>query len=252
MENNLSVKRVRSNSLNIIVPMAGAGKRFEQAGYHLPKPLINIKNKPMIQIVIENIAIEANYIYMVQKAHYEKYDLGHLLEQITPGCRIIQIDGVTEGAACTALIAKDLINNDKELLIVNSDQWLNWDSSDFLYFVKDKMIDGVILTFKSTHPKCSFVKLNSDGNVIEVKEKIPISNMATVGIYYWKRGQEFVRYAEQMVQKNLRVNNEFYVAPVYNEAIEDKKKIKNYHVEEMWGLGTPEDLQYFLDNNKLI
>ena len=110
--------------------------------------------------------------------------------------------------------------------------------------------DGGILTFTSTHPKWSYVKLNENGNVTELKEKDPISNIATVGIYYYKHGSEYVKYAEQMINKNLRVNNEFYVAPVYNEYILDSKKIKTYNVEEMWGLGIPEDLNYFIKNYK--
>ena len=109
--------------------------------------------------------------------------------------------------------------------------------------------DGGILTFTNTHPKWSYVKIDSSENVIEVAEKKPISNIATVGIYYWKRGSDYVKYAEQMINKDIRVNNEFYVCPVFNQAIEDGKKIKIFNANNMWGLGTPEDLEYFIKNS---
>ena len=111
-------------------------------------------------------------------------------------------------------------------------------------------LDGGIVTFKSTHPKWSFVKINEQGYVTDVAEKNPISDIATVGIYYWKHGSDYVKYAEQMIQKNIRVNNEFYVCPVFNQAILDNKKIKTFDISKMWGLGTPEDLQLFLKQNK--
>lgn len=238
------------DDFNILIPMAGAGSRFANAGYTFPKPLIEVGHKPMIQVVVENLNIDANYIYLVQKEHYEKYNLKYLLNLITPNCKIVQVDGVTEGAACTTLLAKEFIDNDKHLLIANSDQFVEWDSNNFYYSTVGDKIDGSILTFESTHPKWSFVKLNEEGNVIELAEKKPISNIATVGIYCWTKGSDYVKYAEQMIEKDIRVNNEFYVAPVYNEAIADGKKIKTYNIEKMWGLGTPEDLNHFIENFK--
>ena len=236
----------RDNKMNVLIPMAGAGSRFANAGYTFPKPLIEVNGKPMIQVVIENLNIEATYTYIVQKEHYEKYNLNYLLEIITPGCNIVQVDSLTEGAACTTLLAKEFIDNEQQLLIANSDQWVEWDSSDFMYSLQGDSVDGGILTFESTHPKWSYVKTDNHGWVTELKEKMVISNNATVGIYHWKRGSDYVKYAEQMITKNLRVNNEFYVAPVYNEAIDDGKKIKTYNCKKMMGLGTPEDLNVFL------
>jgi dTDP-glucose pyrophosphorylase len=113
-------------------------------------------------------------------------------------------------------------------------------------------VDGGILTFESTHPKWSFAKTDENGFVTEVAEKKPISNLATCGIYYWKKGSDYVKFAEQMIKKNIRVNNEFYVCPVFNEAIADSKKIKTFSVKRMWGIGTPEDLNTFLMNKKEI
>ena len=240
----------RDEKLNVLIPMAGAGSRFEQAGYTFPKPLIDVRNKPMIQVVVENLNIKANYVYIVQKKHREKYNLDTLLNLITPGCKIVEVDGLTEGAACTALLAKEYINNDAPLFFANSDQFVEWDSNEFMYKMNETNTDGGIVTFEATHPKWSFAKVNELGLVTEVAEKNPISNIATVGYYYWKHGSDFVKYAEQMINKNIRVNNEFYVCPVFNEAIQDNKQIRTFNIDKMWGLGTPEDLKYYLENYK--
>ncbi len=240
----------KNNKLNVVIPMAGNGSRFAEAGYSFPKPLIDVNGKPMIQKVVENLNVEANYTFIVQKSHYEQYALKYLLEMIAPNCSIIPIDQVTQGAACTVLLAKDIINNDNPLLLANSDQFVDWDSNEFFYSCENSKLDGTILTFKSIHPKWSFAKVDDNGLVSEVAEKKPISDIATVGIYYWSHGSDFVKYAEQMIEKNIRVNNEFYVCPVFNEAISDNKKFRTYPISTMWGLGTPEDLRSFLENYK--
>lgn len=240
----------RDEKLNVLIPMAGAGSRFEQAGYTFPKPLIEVKGKPMIQVVVDNLNIKANYIYVVQKKHREQYNLDTLLNLITPNCKIVETEGVTEGAACTALLAKEFIDNDNPLFFANSDQFVEWDSNEFMYKMNETDSDGGIVSFRATHPKWSFAKVNEDGLVIEVAEKNPISDIATVGYYYWKHGSDFVKYAEQMIERNIRVNNEFYVCPVFNQAIEDGKKIRTFDIPKMWGLGTPEDLNYYLENYK--
>lgn len=227
--------------------MAGRGKRFEDAGYSFPKPIIDVNGKPMIQIIVENLNFPDKHIFIVQKEHLEKYAIKDMLNLIRDDCEIITVNEVTEGAACTVLLAKDLINNDEELIIANSDQWVNWNNQHFLSYLREKNADGGIVTFIATHPKWSFVKTDEEGQVTEVAEKRPISNIATVGIYYFKRGIDFVHAAEQMIAKNIRTNNEFYVAPVFNEMIGDGKKILTYPVAEMRGLGTPEDLKRFID-----
>ena len=243
----------RSKTMNVLIPMAGAGSRFEQAGYTFPKPLIDVDGKPMIQVVTDNLNIDAKYIFIVQKEHYEKYNLKHLLGLITnDNCEIVQVDGLTEGAACTTLLAKEFIDNDEPLVIANSDQFVEWDSNEFMYSMVADNVDGGMLTFEATHPKWSFAKLGEDGFVCEVAEKKPISNIATVGVYYWTKGSDYVKYTEQMINKNIRTNNEFYVCPVFNEAIQDGKKIKIFEIEKMWGLGTPEDLKRYLDERKNI
>jgi len=234
--------------LNVLIPMAGAGSRFATAGYTFPKPLIDVEGKPMIQVVVENLNIDANYIYVVQKSHREKFNLDTLLNLITPNCTIVEVDGVTEGAACTALLAKEFIDNGNPLFFANSDQFVEWDSNEFFYKMNENDADGGIPVFHSTHPKWSFAKLDEDGFVTEVQEKNPISDLATIGFYYWKHGSDFVKYAEEMIEQDIRVNGEFYVCPVYNNAIKGGLKVRTFDTPKMWGLGTPEDLKHYLEN----
>jgi dTDP-glucose pyrophosphorylase len=244
------IERWVDKKMNVLIPMAGAGSRFANAGYTFPKPLIEVKGKPMIQVVIDNLKVDAHFIFIVQKEHREKYNLDSMLSLLAPGCDIVDVDKVTEGAACTVLLGKEFINNDNPLVIANSDQFVEWSSLDFFYKMNEQNLDGGIVSFKSTQPKWSYAKTDNNGFVLEVAEKKTISDIATVGIYYWKKGSDFVKYAEQMIDKNIRVNNEFYVCPVYNEAILDGLKFKTFDVPKMWGLGTPEDLDYYLEMNK--
>ena len=232
--------------LNVVIPMAGHGSRFQNAGYTFPKPLIEINNKPMIQIVLETLNIDANFIFIIQKEHQTKYNISSLLRTLKPNCTIIELNKVTKGAACTVLLAKKYIKNDHPLIISNSDQYIEWDSNNTMYSFLNKKYDGGILTFEAYHPKWSYAKINKKNLVIEVAEKKVISKHATVGVYYWKKGKEFVKYAEKMIKENLRINNEFYVCPVFNEAIKDNKKIAISKVKEMKGLGTPEDLNAYI------
>lgn len=251
---NLTLERsINQKKLNIVIPMAGNGSRFANVGYTFPKPLIEVNGKPMIQVIVENLGYKGDnikYIFIVRKEHLEKYNLKFFLNAIAPDCKIISIDKITEGAACTVLKAIDYINNDNNLIIANSDQYVEWSDNIFLDLDNiDDSIDGVISTFESVHPKWSFAKVDENGKVLEVAEKNPISNNATTGIYFWKRGLDFVKYANLMISKNIRVNNEFYVCPVFNEAILDNKKFIIKNCKKMWGLGTPEDLNYYLKYN---
>lgn len=233
--------------------MAGEGKSFQDAGYSFPKPLIDIDGKTMIQVVVENINVAGNYIFICKKEHYEKYSMFELLNLISSECKIVQVSEKTEGAAKTLLLAKELINNDDELIIANSDQWLDWNPNHFLSFLRSKNADGGIVTFISTHPRWSFAKVDNDGLITEVAEKKPISNIATAGIYYFKHGKDFVWAAEQMIEKNIRFNNEFYYAPAFNEMIGKQKRIYSYPAAEMRSMGTPEDVSKFITNsNKTI
>lgn len=253
-ENSPRIKYPAKNKLNVLIPAAGLGSRFASAGYKLPKPLIDVFGYPMIKWVVDSLNVDANFIFVVQKSHCENFNFKSILRLIVPDCQIVEVDGLTEGAACTTLLAKKYIDNDKHLLMFNSDQFLSWDGvGAFLYSMVSSDADGGILTFyKENDNKWSYVRLNENNLVAEVKEKEPISDIATIGMYYFNKGSEYVKYAEQMISNKDKSNGEYYVAPVYNYAIKDNKKIITYNIpnEQFWGLGVPEDLEYFLNNYK--
>lgn len=237
--------------INIVIPMAGLGSRFTQAGYERSKPFIDVNGLPMIARVIENLYYpNANYILIGRKDILEKER--QLVEELSRdySVTIIEIGQVTEGTACTVLYANRIINNDTPLLIANSDQLVDINIEDFINDCFDRKIDGSILTFLNVemNPKWSFAKLADNNLVQEVKEKEAISNLATVGIYLFSKGKYFVDAAVDMIVRNDRVNNEFYTCPAYNYGIEAGLKIGVYTIVEknMHGLGTPEDLQIYL------
>lgn len=243
-------KNPLTKSVNVVIPMAGNGSRFAKAGYTDPKPLIPVFGKPMIQWVIENIGIDANYTFIIRK-DFEKE--AEFLKTVVPDCRLIVIDKVTDGAARTVLLAEDCINNENPLIIANSDQYIEFSAMDFvssfLYNPNEAEFTAKISTFDGErNPKWSYAAVDSNGRVTQVREKDPISDHATTGIYMWRHGSDFVRFANQMIAKDIRVNNEYYVAPVFNEALEAGLTICISDCEKMWGLGTPEDLDVFIQS----
>lgn len=229
--------------------MAGDGTRFSKAGYTLPKPLVNVNGLPMISRVIRNLDVlgVTEYIFLVRAEHWEKYSLLRttIANETKGRSTVVKVDKLTEGAACTALLAKDIINSFEDLLIANSDQLIDFDLHNFSVIKDYTSADGIIFTFKDTNPKWSFVKLK-ELEVVEVAEKNPISDNATCGVYWFRRGYNFVDAAEQMIAANVRTNNEFYIAPVYNFLIHDNKTILPFFVNKMHGIGTPEDLNEYL------
>ncbi len=240
--------------MNIVIPMAGRGSRFADAGYQLPKPLIDVNGRPMIDVVIENIRPKQPYrfIFLCLQEHLDRYDLVKHLKTIEPDCEIVAVDHVTEGAACTVLLAESLIDTDAPLMIANSDQYVECGIDQYLDRCKGR--DGLIMTMKAYDDKWSFIQYDEQGFVVTVREKEVISDEATVGIYNFSAGSDFVRYAHQMIEADLRVNHEFYVAPVYNLMIGDGRKIAYYNIgaldDGMYGLGTPDDLNRFLNRTK--
>lgn len=242
--------------LNIVIPMAGRGSRFAKEGYIMPKPLIDVHGKPMIERVTENIlpVCEHRFIYLCLREHLEKYELERRLQEISPGCIVVSVDQVTEGAACTVLLAERYIDNTDSLMIANSDQYVDIDINEYLKAIGEN--DGLIMTMYADDPKWSFIQFNEDKLVTVVREKEVISNEATVGIYNFKKGSDFVKYAHQMIERNIRSNGEFYVAPVYNEMIADGKKVNFYNIGSedngMYRLGIPSDLEKFLKQSIFI
>tara|TARA_Y100001968_G_scaffold333391_1_gene395973 strand:+ start:4132 stop:4863 length:732 start_codon:yes stop_codon:yes gene_type:complete len=240
--------------LNIVIPMAGRGSRFVNKGFIKPKPLIDINGKTMIQLVIENLKPDTphRFIFIVQQEHIEKYTVNKLLKSLCPDCIIIPIEEITKGAACTVLKSKKYINNYQPLMIANSDQWVDISINDYLDFCQESKGQGQIMTMFSNDPKWSYIDFDNNGNVVDVIEKIVVSDQATVGIYNFSKGELFCKYAEKMILDKKMSKGEYYVAPVYKYMIDDKHKIDLYNIDEdgqnMYGLGTPEDLRYFIDH----
>lgn len=237
--------------INIVIPMAGCGSRFLKVGYQKPKPFIDVKGKTMIVRVLENLCYEdSRYILLARKEHMD-IEL-KIIREIEKefNAIFIPIDKLTEGAACTVLFARKYINNDEPLLLVNSDQIVDISIKEYIEDCFERNLDGSILTFedpeKST--KWSFARVDENGLLTEVQEKKPISQHATVGIYLFSRGRDFVDAALDMIVANDRVNSEFYVCPVYNYMLQSEKKIGIYNIDfqAMHGLGTPEDLNTYI------
>lgn len=238
----------RMNSkLNIIIPMAGKGQRFINAGYTLPKTLLKLGDTLIIKHIIETMRSPGvQFIFIVRQDHCDEYELDKKLLEIEPNAKILKINQMTEGAICTVLLAKEHFEDDTPVIIKDCDQIINWDSEHFLEFVSRNKADGAVVTIHTDKPNYSFSRVDSKGRVLETAEKSVISNYGHTGIYYFANGKDLIKYSQGMIAKNIRVNNEFYTAPVYNQYIQDGKLILIYPVAEMFQLGTPEEL----DENK--
>lgn len=242
--------------INIVVPMAGRGSRFRAVGYPEPKPFISVNGRPMIEWVIRNIVpstLQHRFIFLVLEEHLQRYHAESELNRITVDPIVIPVESVTEGAACTVLLAEQFINNNHPLMIVNSDQLIDYSIDDYLKAQAGySECSGCIMTMVDTDPKWSFAEIDLLGYVTRVVEKQVVSEYATVGIYNFAHGRDFVRAAEDMIKADDRVNGEFYVAPVYNYLIREGLKIGHNCIgpvsKRMWGLGTPEDLKRFLNS----
>ena len=235
--------------MNIIMPMAGKGLRLLNAGYNLPKPLVEVNGKTIAEWAINTIGLKGNFIFCCKEEHVEKFDLDEKLLKILPDCKIVIIDKDTEGTADTILHASEYIDNDNELFISDSDHCMIWNHSGFEREIRKRKLDACVMVYPDdqTSNAYSYVKLNEEGFVTEAAEKIPISNIAAAGMHYYKKGSDFVKYANRMIEKNIRFNNEFYVTPVYNEFIIDDKKIIKFPIEKKWPMGSPEEIKNFLE-----
>jgi dTDP-glucose pyrophosphorylase len=232
--------------------MAGHGSRFAVAGYSMPKPLIAMGPYSMTEVVVNNLrpAQPHRFIFVCQQAHLEQYDLAAHLQAIAPGCVIVPVAAVTEGAACTVLLTRDYIDNADPLMIANCDQYVDTDIDDYLARAAAPGIDGMIMTMTANDPKWSFVRLDAAGAITEVVEKVVVSDEATVGIYNFRHGSDFVRAADTMIARDERVNGEFYVAPCYNQMLARGQRVAYHNIGAeragMYGLGIPADLDYFM------
>lgn len=238
-------------AVQVVIPMAGLGSRFSKAGYAKPKPFIDVAGKTMIERVMDNLAIPgARFILIARQEHLDAEPETVAALEARGDVEFVGIDTVTEGAACTVLTAASVWDSRAPLLTANCDQIVDFDCVAFIEDSRRRGLDGSILTFRdeARDPKWSFARLNDSGLVEEVREKVAISDIATVGLYYFSSAQAFVNAAIEMISLNDRVNNEFYVCPVYNYAIRRQARVGVFDVppEAMHGIGTPEDLDAFL------
>ena len=233
-----------TKKVNIVIPMAGRGKRFLDSGYTTPKPLLEINGRTMIEYVIDCMRFpNAHFIFIIREDHIRDYKIDQLLKKIEPNASIVVIDRITEGAICTVLLAKHLFDNDEEVIIKDSDQVLNWIPEHFLDFMRRNNAYGGVQTVHTDNPGYSFVKVKEHPRVVQTAVKVMISDYVATGCYYFRSGRDLIKYANQMINKNIRTNNEFYVCPIYNQYIEDGKIILHYPITEMYGLNTPEEFE---------
>jgi dTDP-glucose pyrophosphorylase len=205
------------------------------------------------KVVIDNLrppsSISHQFIFVILQEHIDEFQFDGHLKKWIPGCVIVPVREVTQGAACTVLLARENIDNDNPLMIANCDQWVDVDMSQYLLEMEKQSAEGIIMTMTADDPKWSYCRFNEAGKMTEVVEKQVVSNEATVGIYNFRHGRDFVAAADEMIAADLRVNGEFYVAPTYNRLIAKGKKIVHYNVGSeyngMYGLGIPKDLEYF-------
>ena len=236
--------------LQVIIPMAGKATRFHDRGYTFPKPLLEIGNQSMIEVVLKNLSppAPARFTFVCRKEHVTQFYLGDMLRLIAPDCRVMGLENETAGALCSVLLAMDEISPDDEVLVANGDQFIAGGLKGFYSACRQADIDGCILTFAATHPRWSFAKTDERGRVTAVAEKRPISRQATAGLYYFRRAKDLMEASEKMILKGLATSGQFYVCPVYNELILAGKNVITHHLPDdaMHSLGTPEDYELFL------
>lgn len=231
--------------------MAGLGSRFRDAGYELPKPLIQIHGVPMYAKATESLplhnALRLIFILLESQPEFDdlKTDIENRFARFDP--IILSVPELTRGQSETVLMAKAYINSEEPLLIHNADTGFDIDP-DWINKLEKENPDGALLVFESREPRWSFSKENSDGEVIEVREKIPISHWASTGTYYFARGADFCRLAEARIHKELVEADEFYVAPLYNDLIAEGRTVRNFLIDQLYCFGTPEDLRITLES----
>jgi len=248
---DLRVRPKNAESVNVIIPAAGEGSRFAKLGWRKPKPFIDVDGRPMLDHVIKNVVpVGANATMLLRASHMEAQP-AIIRDFEKASVDILPVNKLTEGTACTVLLARKVFDNDSPMMVANSDQLVDFDVTDYVQDCLDRGLDGSILVFRdpSMNPKWSFAKLDDEGLVVEVAEKKPISEIATVGVYLFTRGRDFVSAAADMIAANERVGGEFYTCPVYNYMIANGARIGVYEVPmgAMSGLGTPDDLECFLN-----
>jgi dTDP-glucose pyrophosphorylase len=235
--------------MKIVMPMAGLGSRFSAVGITTPKPLIMAKGKPLVKWATGSLdSIDPNdLIFIVRKEHVISHKVDMELKRLYDGATIIVIDKPTDGAACTVLKARDLINSEESLLILDCDIYFR--SARFEQMIRHlpSGTDGVLPVFLAEGDKWSFSRVDENWNVKEVAEKKRISDYGIIGAYFFAHGRDFVAAAEKLIEENRRSNSEFYIAPVFQELINSGMKIVAVPVSKFWNLGTPSDMEIFIE-----
>ena len=242
--------QINKAMVNIVIPMAGLGSRFPRDKFYLPKPLIDVNGKPMIQRAIESLDIDGQYHFILRNDEFLSITKD-VIGKIVKDPIFVTVDQTTEGPACSVLLLKDYINNDDELVTANCDQIMDWSSK--LFFHNVRLYDGAVVTYYSDTDKNSYVKLDRTGRAIRFAEKEVISNISLNGIHYWKQGKDFVVTAEQMIAANDRApNGEFYISMTYNYMVSANKECGIFHIpnECHHAVGVPVDLERFLKHDK--
>lgn len=245
------------NSIQLVIPAAGLGSRFASVGVDTPKPLIKVIDLPMIAWVIGNFELQSGdkVIIITRPELGIEQNLSEFISKLPCEVEFVYVDHVTEGPAISVSLGKPLLDSNKALIVANSDQYVSADLSPFISSVRSGIDKGQILTMSATGTKWSFVKRMENELISEVKEKVEISNEATVGIYGWSSCKSFFDALEQMIASDDRTNGEFYVAPIYNYLIQDGDAVSGHNIgdveNQVHGLGTPEDLEIFLNQEEL-
>ena len=233
-----------NKKFNLLLPIAGAAKRFSDVGYTMPKPLIMANNRHIIDWSMDSVKLDdCNIIFVVRAEHVYNFSIDEILkEKFGEDITIVVLDHMARGSVETCLEARKFIENDKPLIIYTPDVYFQnqLDPEDI-----DPNLDGFVLTFKANSPAHSYVKLDNNGYATKTAEKEVISQDAAVGVYYYKTGDMFVKYAERLIHNDITVKNEFYLCPMYNLMIQDDLKIKTKSAQKMHVLGTPAELEFF-------
>lgn len=234
--------------MNVVMPMAGRGSRFAQVGVQVPKPLIDVRGRPMYSWAMDSLplGLARRVVFVCLEEHLRgealEEDIRRRYRHLDPV--ILPLAQVTEGQACTVLIARQLVDTEEPLLIFNADTFCR-NSLERRIPALPPTVDGLLSVFRAEGDRWSFARVDEEGRVVETAEKRRISDWATTGLYFFRRGRDFVRHAEAMLQADERVNGEFYVAPVYNRLVAAGADVRIDVAEEVWVLGTPEDLASF-------
>lgn len=246
-----------AHKFTLVVPMAGEGSRFK-AEYNLPKPLIPVDGEPMFVRSIKCTGVHElpelkEIVFLVRREHVDEYAIGDVVREHFWNARVVVVDELTEGAACTVMLAEEYINNTNGMAVLNCDQIMGLDIHDWWQSTQDGGTDGSVWTFEcpDQDPKWSYSKTREDDAtwIERVAEKDPISTHATAGFYYWRNGCDFVRAVQDMIAADDRTNNEFYLCPTINYNIRRGQIFRNYNIDSMHGTGTPEDLREYEKNS---